>query len=273
MLSLLFGSHVCVERVVSDQVTAYLLKYEVKASSTGVLNVTADAAACLGLQVNESQLKLLSAALLSRAVSASHAAWTLSGKPWLVLSDAEHHVDTSPPELQRHRITPGKEVVVARLQELAHLTPKEYFRGFTVRDMEKIGKSKAVYRTGDMLWVHANAEDFIVTFTDFSPVHQPQGFFYNVLLERVAVPRLDDYYTPDGGRETHFDECRLRGIVRSRADLTDLIQRYVDHKLLRQDNVDALVDGVLQAASLDPDFGPWFPSAPVTASSTTWPTR
>jgi hypothetical protein len=63
--------------------------------------------------------------------------------------------------------------------------------------------------------VFKSPKEQLVRFSDFHPAHNPEGYFYNMLLQHVIVrdeAALLSANNPDG---TYFTECKLRKFITS----------------------------------------------------------
>jgi hypothetical protein len=92
--------HANVQIATTDQLTDYMLKYEIKAEALGVLNLTCQTVEALGITgLTDHQRAFLSAALYTRPVCLSEAALHMLQIPVVQLSVTVDYYDTHPPRL------------------------------------------------------------------------------------------------------------------------------------------------------------------------------
>ena len=74
-------------------------------------------------------------------------------------------------------------------------------------------------------------QPFIIRFTDYHPMYQTEGFFYNVLLHSTAFRSEHALISPSNRSKTYFEQCYLTGLVKTMDDIDALLQTYAKRHL------------------------------------------
>jgi len=130
-----------------------------QAEPMGTLNLDTTAAKCLGLDnLDEEQLKVISAMQLSKPVCPSEAACVCLGIDMVRRSDAVTFIDTAPMDLRRISLfhfnatsVPPVDTYCARPPELEQLKLKEYFENYLVLKPDKPHPANHTYLATDIL--------------------------------------------------------------------------------------------------------------------------
>jgi len=223
--------HANVQIATTDQLTDYMLKYEIKAEALGVLNLTCQTVEALGITgLTDHQRAFLSAALYTRPVCLSEAALHMLQIPVVQLSVTVDYYDTHPPRLGVRtmsrdgapmyvppvRIYEQRPPALEGLSFAEAMSQYERLQAATVR-----GRPPHVGSGGDYFWYPAR-EKYVVRFTNDNPAYKPETFFYNLLLRRVHF-RNETLLRAPG--QTYFEACKARGLVTTFDQLVDEIQR------------------------------------------------
>ena len=73
--------------------------------------------------------------------------------------------------------------------------------------------------------VYKLREPRIVRFSDYNPASDPEGYFYNLLLQQAPFTKESDLISAENDSRTYFEECRLRKLVQNTSDLEVHLQR------------------------------------------------
>lgn len=74
-------------------------------------------------------------------------------------------------------------------------------------------------------------QPFIVRFTDYHPMYQTEGFFYNVLLQNVVFRSEHTLISPENRCKTYFEQCNLHGLVKTTDVIDGLLRAYAKRHL------------------------------------------
>jgi hypothetical protein len=88
-------------------------------------------------------------------------------------------------------------------------------------------------------YVYRRCSEQVVRFSEYHPNTNPEGFFYNMLLDQDACHFRAEggLLTPNNKAGTFFNECFLRGIFKSQEDLELLVQQYGQRHMYRADQI------------------------------------
>jgi len=235
VLLLLWGAHMNLQHVTQTAWSFYVLKYAMKGEPAGKLNIDTDAMASLGLDhMPPAQLATASALILSKPISIAEATLIFLEEPAVQASAKVHFVSVSPPYM-RKRVLRCNQVIAAPVDKYAsrpaHLeamTLYEYFSVHLVGMHGGVNGSLYVGKDGfdNRVWY---SESLVVRFTSFHPVYHADAFFYTVLLRKVPFRIEHSLLSSGNTSKTYFEECCLRGILTSMADLESMLQAYAEY--------------------------------------------
>lgn len=253
---LLWGAHCNIQKITSTSWSFYVLKYAMKCEPPGKLNLDIEAAKRLGLAgVSNAQLKAISALTMSQPVSSTSAATAMLGIESIIRSEAVHKVASAPPNLRLRMVSKRSSLFVppvdrycARPASLEGATFTHYFKHYQVEKQPR--KSKQLVGR-DALGHYVYESERVVHFTDYHPSHHTEGYFYNVLLDKIPFRVENDLLSPNNHMGFYLLECRLRGFVNSEADLEDHVADYAQRHLWREEQRQQLVDLILQQNLID----------------------
>lgn len=105
----------------------------------------------------------------------------------------------------------------------------------------------------DQMGAYVHSASHLVRFSDYHPAHHTEGYFYNVLLDRLPFCSEAELLSPlsVNPSQSHFFECRLRNILTSVGDLEHHIAIYGARHLWREEQRQQLVDLILQNHPID----------------------
>jgi hypothetical protein len=180
----------------------------------------------LGLKGTEEMLQLLSSMVTAKTVSPCEAAAVLAGYEVVDRTCKVVSIPTFPPHQRCLRIGRARTVVIAKVDQYCgrparfeELTMVEYFRQYTV-------SKEPVKSLGDVLGkdsfgnsVQKRPPDQPVRFSHPHPSSNPEGFFYNMLLKKVAFRNEDELLSPENALGLYYTECCLRKIIKDEEDL------------------------------------------------------
>lgn len=257
IIALLWGAHHNIQRVCRAAWSYYMLKYATKCELHGELNLDPRMAAMLGMEdMSTDQLCVISALCLSQSVSPAIATLTCLQIAPVKFGEPIEFVDSSPPNDRRRvklRATLSRSSVskyTGRPAELTDVTFPGYFKNYLVTSEEHHTYTCIGYDDWGMC-VHELPEPRVVRFTDFHPVHHTEGFFYNVLLHTYAFTYESQLLSP--GNKSYYNECKLRGLLRTEEDLERYISKYTDYHLYQHDCKQKLCEEFLANRPLDMD--------------------
>ncbi len=72
--------------------------------------------------------------------------------------------------------------------------------------------------------VYRRTEPRLVRFSDFHPAHDPEGYCYSLLLRFFPFRHEDDLLSDANKSRTYYEECMIRGLLRTEGDL----QRHIE---------------------------------------------
>lgn len=242
-----------IQRVTETNWSGYMLKYALKSEPSGELNLDVELAARLGLRdLSEQQLKLLSAAILSRPVSPCEAALFCLQIPIVPKSDTVVYVDSSPPNLRTRRfskwaskpVVPPVDVYCGRPSTLHHLTFTQFFREYITRSsfVQSSDEFVGYDAFGSLVFRHSR----LIRFTDFHPASQPEAYFYGILLNLCPFTDESDLISIENPDKSYFHECILRELIVSEADLENHLESYTARNLYSEERRQQLVNLMLQ---------------------------
>jgi hypothetical protein len=180
----------------------------------------------LGLSGSEEELQLLSTMVFAKTVSPCEAAAALAEYPVVYKTCKVVSIPTFPPEQRCRRVSPADVIVIAKVDqycgrpaEFEHLTLTEYFTKYTVNKKPLVNYGKVLGKDSFGNSVQLRPEDQPVRFSSPHPGTNPEGFFYNMLLTKVAFRVEDDLLSAENGPRSYYIECCLRGFIRDEEDL------------------------------------------------------
>lgn len=185
-----------------------------------------DSAERLGLKASEEMLQLMSSMVLAKSVSPCEAAFLLAGHKVFDKTCKVVHVPTYPPEQRCLRVGPARTVIIAKVDQYCgrpaqfeELTMTEYFQKYTLhkKPLSSLGKVAGVDSFGNS--VQKRPKDEPVRFSNPHPSSNPEGFFYNMLLRKVAFRNEDELLSPENEPRLYYTECCLRGLIKDEEDL------------------------------------------------------
>jgi hypothetical protein len=184
------------------------------------------AAERLGLTGSEEMLQLLSSMVLAKTVSPCESAALLAGHKVVHKTCKVVHIPTLPPTQRTRRIGPAQTVVIAKVDQYCgrpaafeQLTLVQYFKNFIVcrHPMSTCGEVYAQDSFGNS--VQLRPVDQPVRFSTLHPSTNPEGFFYNLLLKKVAFRSEAELLSSGNGPQLYYTECCLRGFIKDEEDL------------------------------------------------------
>ena len=241
VILLLWGAHMNLQRITQTAWSFYVLKYAMKAEPTGHLVIDPEGMSQLSLHRMDTVLLTTASALilgLSKPVSAAEAAMTCLEEPVVQASSPVDYLASAPPHLRRKRVLACSQVIpapvdhyMARPNALEHLTFTQYFKKHKVNRMRSM--PHALSAGIDLFDYHVweMTQPFIIRFTDYHPVYQTEGFFYNVLLQNTAFRSEHALISPSNRSNTYFEQCHLNGLVKTMDDIDALLQAYAKRHL------------------------------------------
>ncbi|MCO5577392.1 hypothetical protein L7F22_031224 [Adiantum nelumboides] len=253
---LLWGAHMNIQRVTNSSMSYYLLKYTMKEETIGTLNISAEAAIKLGLEgLDKIKLQVISAALLTKPISATEAALNCLQIPIISKSEAVHYIDSSPPDIRQHILSGSHNVVMHPVDlycampiALEHLTFFEYHKNHVVQRSAASRKQGPIsidnYRN---TVIHQKR---LVRFTAYHPGHHTEAFFYNILLCLTSFRSEADLLSPENTASSYFMECQIRNLIQSNEALEMYITEYTQRNMLISDHIDQLVQMIIQKTAL-----------------------
>jgi hypothetical protein len=78
-------------------------------------------------------------------------------------------------------------------------------------------------------YIHKRQSPKLIRFTDYHPIKDTEGYWYNHLLKSVPFTAEADLLTPESNPDgSYFHECLLRNLITSEEHLETLMQEYSD---------------------------------------------
>eukprot|EP00951_Prasinocladus_malaysianus_P000169 scaffold1283_cov18-Prasinocladus_malaysianus.AAC.1 len=223
LLLLFWGAHCNVQKVTSEEFSRYLLKYQMKVEPSGTLNLDEDASKALGIDdLTEIQRKTAAALLLSRPVCAQEAAMHILGHSMIERSRslAVDFISTPPPNKRMHIFkhkaqTAGKvaahaiDTYTARPDSLDHVTFIDYQRCYTRLKKAQCSDQNHYIGMDDLgNHIYERTCPKLIRFTDYNPVTNPEGYFYNQLLQLIPFRHESEL----ASEETSYYESYLQHV-------------------------------------------------------------
>ncbi|PNH12316.1 ATP-dependent DNA helicase PIF1 [Tetrabaena socialis] len=276
-IALLWGAHINLQRVTSSNWSFYLLKYALKCEPSGDLRLDPASRVLLGLPELEPGMpaenapptylaKLVSAYITSTVVEASLAWLACAHISTVHRSSGVKCIDACPPHTRERLVLPGNklqlspvDVYCKRPADLDDTTFKEFFLHYEAEPVANAKTRKRDNRTFlglstcGHLRIFRLPEPALVRFTDFNPAHDPEGYFYMLLLRRETFRSEEELLGPANASQTYYEECLNRGLVETEADLQDLIEEYGNYHLYEIHRSQALLNDLLAVYSPDED--------------------
>ena len=302
LLTYFWGAHANVLLVTGTNLSTYLMKYQMKASDTGTLDIDIDAAKSMGIDdLTDEQLKAASAMFITRPVSSTEAAMHVLGYAMIERSPnmTVRSINTAPPKRRmmtfKHKAASTSSSVInlapvdrytARPEALESVTFSEYFKWYDLekQEMKRPGNKTLRGQDNHGCFVYERPTKRLVRYTEYHPVHNMEGYFYNYLLSTVpfrcesqlisehrsyfdAVVAMGDSIAPGDIRtdDTERDDDMM---TLSRRVLEKHIIDYASKKLLATFDTDALLDMAFNQLQDDddnrnnPDSSSWFIAHP-----------
>lgn len=82
----------------------------------------------------------------------------------------------------------------------------------------------------------------LVRFTDYNPKSQPEGFFYNLLLDRISFRNECELISETNCRQSYFTECIIRKIITSEDDIEEYTRAFCKRNLYENEKASALIE-------------------------------
>eukprot|EP00798_Chlamydomonas_sp_ICE-L_P003121 gene3121-biopygen20880 len=250
----IWGAHSNLQVITNETWSYYVLKYAMKTEPLGKLNLDVNTAKNLGFtDLDDEQLKIISAMQLSKPVSPCEAACACLGIDMIRKSDTVTFMETSPMAIRTTTLmfctttsTPPVDKYCARPDSLEHCKLKEYFEQHDLlREDTEPPKGSTLVGTdifGNM--VYRLKTPRLIRVSDFHPAHQPQGFFYNLLISKLAF--RDESHLLAQGNTDYMTECVLREFIKDEEDLHRIMEDFCDYHLYQDSDRGMLLEGLLQ---------------------------
>eukprot|EP00798_Chlamydomonas_sp_ICE-L_P025405 gene25405-biopygen19874 len=234
------------------RVTHHVIRYETE--PLGKLNLDVNTAKNLGFtDLDDEPLKIISAMQLSKPVSPCEAACACLGIDMIRKSDTVTFMETSPMAMRTTTLmfctttsTPPVDKYCARPDSLEHCKLKEYFEQHDLlREDTEPPKGSTLVGTdifGNMVYKLKTPR--LIRVSDFHPAHQPQGFFYNLLISKLTF--RDESHLLTQGNTDYMTECVLREFIKDEEDLHRIMEDYCDYHLYQDSDRGILLEGLLQ---------------------------
>lgn len=250
MVLLLWGAHMNLQRITNDAWSFYVLKYAMKCEPAGKLFIDRDNAAMLGLgHLSDLQLMVIGALHMHRNVTVAEAALGCLEVGMVQSNHAVTVIDSGYPDSRLQRISSKGIAPIDRYcgrrnpGDLSDITFTQYFKEYELSDNPNLpNRVKCDEPDAFGSWIYKRKRLAVVRFTDYHPGHHTEGFFYNVLLDRV--PFYAEHTLLSEGNDSYFIECRLRGILTSEEELDDLIQTYSEKHLHRAEQIQLIANTI-----------------------------
>ncbi len=152
------------------------------------------------------------------------------------MSAAVQYIDTSPPTHRTRLVVPGQglgmtaaSVYSVRPSSLSHVSLYDYFRHYQLIPVSGKKRPKKLPKqdlfsgiTMDLKnHVYRRTDPALVRFSSAHPAHNPESFFYNVLLQHVPFRHEAELLSIQNRMGTWREECRVRGIITSEEELDE----------------------------------------------------
>ncbi len=248
-LLLIWGAHMNLQKVTGNNWSFYVLKYSMKAEPEGTLNLNPINAKCLGLEgLSELQLKLLSAQLFSKPVSASEAACHCLKIPMVQSDTIVNFVPCDPPDTRTVGVYGGRinymsfiDKYCGRAAMFESYTFKQYFRKFVLKTpTEKQLQKEENKIKMDAFGMVAFDRKGLVRFTAHSP-KDTEEFAYSLLLENIHFRSENEIFSPENKQRSYLVEAILRRIIRDEQHWSELVTKYCQDNFYSDSRTSQLV--------------------------------
>ena len=122
------------------------------------------------------------------------------------------------------------------------LLPHRYLRRYEILRKKLPDKSETrilVGRDNLFNYIYERPPSDLVRFTDYHPLHNTEGFFYNMLLEDKPFRDEATLISPGNMDGTYMTECVIRELVdlEDEEKLTQLVVEYCPRHMYRSDQI------------------------------------
>ena len=254
VVSLLWNAHANLLRITAEAWSYYVLKYATKMEPCGFLDIEPDLARRLNFSpdISEAQLKLITGAVLTKPVAPTEAAFNMLQYAVIYFSDTCHFVNTAPPGMRQRatlRVTtvcvPPVDKYCARPPHMEHETLTSFYTKYVLRDKALKSATRFRGQTSMGHFIYDAPRNFLVRFTDFHPVHQTEGYAYNLLLANVPFRHEHELFSPNNHDATYVCELRLRGFLTSEESVEGFADAYSTYHLYTDDARQHLYEALL----------------------------
>lgn len=169
-------------------------RYATKADQPAEVILDTSSATRLGLVGSLEQLQLWSSMITSKLVSPCEAAATLAGIPIVQKSTTPEFIPTYPPDQRSIRggaetsnnvFLPPVDIYCGRPSMFHDMTLTQYFTKYTVNKQSLPSLGAVIAKDAWGNHIQARHPDQPIRFSTFNPGTDPEGFFYNILLQQV----------------------------------------------------------------------------------------
>jgi hypothetical protein len=239
-----------IQQVTNEAWSFYLLKYALKAEPHGHLNLDTNFAA-LHLNVPKEVLQTYFALHMTRPISSVEVALYTLDIPVLKRSEGVEFVITKPPHLRMASGFSGRGFSVSispidkymgRPSSVDDVTLYDYFRQYLVTSEKRVTYAFQGKDSFDNnVYLVPESKRHLVRYSDYHPAHNPEGFFYNLLLSKHAFRAEKDLVTLlQNPSASYMLECYIRGHLTNEDDLLQCISDYGARHLYNDEQQQAI---------------------------------
>lgn len=163
-------------------------------------------------------MELIAATILGKPVTPCEAALTCLVIPVVRRSEQVVYADSKPPKMRSRSINSRSrtlslhliDIYMGRPIDFENYTFKEYYKAFEVVKTKYVRKiAQGSDEFGNFLYINNR----VVRFTEFSPLKEPEAFFYNILLQQVAFRDECDLFFHHQTQENHMLRNVKLGVI------------------------------------------------------------
>lgn len=127
---------------------------------------------------------------------------------------------------------------------------RPYLRNFKIckKKLANVPEDATVWRDENNNFVYNRVEigtPEIIRFSDYNPKSQPEGFFYNLLLEKVSFRDELKLLSSCNTAKSYQTECMIQNIINFESDIELYVEDYCRRHLFECDKVGSLIQQLM----------------------------
>jgi hypothetical protein len=262
LILLLWRAHMNIQRITDTQWSYYVLKYASKIEPIAEMCFDQKVAESFGLYgLSDTELQVVTAALLTKPVSPAEATCIMSNIPIIHSDVSVTYVDIRPLTEKEVRVTQGTNFIhtfitpplmlyINRHKSLYDRGFEAYFTHFEVRKRSEPPCARGTFLHNDQLGnkVYQLHQERVVRFTEFCPQYVANEFFFKHMIMYEPFHTEQYMLSKDGN---YYNECIRRGILNSTRDLEKVLEAYCQYHMSEDSQFDILCRGLTNRLGLE----------------------